>query len=327
MSSRLPAWCRDVVVLGPDAPFPIDRPFTTAYAGSLGVGPSLRRQLVELGLLGPVLRGVLVANHTPDSLRLRVGAVRLVVPDHAVAVDRLAAWIHGVDVLPRTAIHEMPSLDVFSRAGSRVRRGSIRSGVRELTTRDICVVDGLQVSTPLRTACDLGRLLWRYDALAAIDGFLRHGVDPGELRAETERFKGHRGVVQLRGLVPLGDPGAESPPESALRLHWHEAGLPWPKTQIWVYDGDVPRYRIDLGHEQTRYGAEYFGEEFHDEDVREHDEERLAWLEGERDWAMDVFLKHHVYGLDPAALRLRQGFERARRQLGLRATTYIDLAR
>lgn len=327
MSSRLPSWCRDVALLGPDSPVPVDRPFTAAYAGSVGVGPTLRRRLVEVGLLRPVLRGVLVATQVPDSLRLRVSAVRLVVPEHAVAVDRLAAWIHGVDALPRNAIHQMPSLDVFSRAGSRIRRDSIRSGVRDLASRDVCVIEGLQVTTRLRTACDLGRLLWRYDALGAIDGFLRLGVERTELVSESERFKGHRGVVQLRRLAPLGDPGAESQPESALRLHWHEAELPWPETQIWVHDGDVPRYRIDLGHERTRYGAEYFGEEWHDEDRREHDAGRLQWLEGARDWVMDVFSKHDVYGQDPAAMRLRQGFERARRVLGLRATTYVDLGR
>lgn len=326
MSSRLPHWCRDVAFLDHHSPIPIDRPFTTAYAGSVGVGPTLRRRLVASGLLRPVLRGVLVATQVPDSLLLRVGAVRLVVPDHAVAVDRLAAWIHGVDALPRSAIHQMPSLDVFSLAASRMRRAGIRSGIRDLARRDVCVIDGMQVTSPLRTACDLGRLLWRYDALGAIDGFLRIGVEQAELVSEAERFKGHRGVVQLRRLAPLGDPRAESQPESALRLHWHEAGLPPPDAQIWVYDGDVPRYRIDLGHETTRYGVEYFGEEWHGEDRREHDDGRVQWLE-ERDWVIDVFLKHHVYGLDPAGVRLRRGFERARRSLGLRATTYIDLGR
>lgn len=327
MVNRLPAWCRDAILLGEDAPIPIDRPFTASYAASAGVSPRLRRHLIEAGLLRPVLRGVLVATQVPDSLRLRVSAVRLVVPDHVVAVDRLAAWVHGVDALPRSAIHEMPSLDVFSRAGSRMRRDTLRSGVRDLTARDVCVIDGLQVTSPLRTACDLGRLLWRYDALGAIDGFLRLGVDRDELLREVDRFKGFRGVVQLRGLVPLGDDGAESQPESALRLHWHEAGLPWPETQIWVDDGDVPRFRIDLGHEAVRYGVEYFGEEWHDEEQREHDDTRIRWLEDDRGWVMDVFRKHHVYGQELLALQLRQGFERARRQLGLRRTTYIDLGR
>ena len=137
------------------------------------------------------------------------------------------------------------------------------------------------MTTALRTACDLGRMLWRFDALAAIDGFLRAGVDHDELFDEIDRFKGFRGVVQLRRLAAIADKGAESGPESALRLHWHEASIPaWPQTQIWVPGDDgTPRFRIDIGDPEVRFGAEYYGEEFHDEDAEEHDQDRIGWLE------------------------------------------------
>lgn len=305
----MPPWCRDVDVLGSDAPIPCDRPFSAAEASRLGVDESLRRRLVQRGLLRPVLRGVFVASSVSDSLRLRVAALQLVVPEHAVVVDRTAAWLHGVDALPRSAIHRMPSLDVFSKQGNRMRRPGVASGIRELTTRDVEMVGGLAVTTPLRTACDLGRLLWRFDALGAIDGFLRLGLDHGLLLGELDRFAGYRGVRQLRTLAPIGDPGAESPPESALRLHWYDADLPPPETQIWVDDDDGrPRFRIDVGDRSARYGAEYFGEEFHDEDQQDADDERLTWLEKHRDWHMDVFTKDDVYGRELAASgRLRRG--------------------
>lgn len=321
----MPAWCRDVGTLGPDAPIPVDRPFAARDATTLGVGESLRRRLVERGLLRPVLRGVFVAAGVPDSLRLRVAALELVVPEHAVVVDRTAAWLHGVDALPRTAIHRMPSLDVFSRAGNRLRRPEVASGCRELMARDLDHLGGLTVTTPLRTACDLGRLLWRFDALAAIDGFLRIGVPHGLLLSEVERFKGYRGIRQLRTLSPLGDPGAESAPESALRLHWYDAELPRPETQIWVDDdAGAGRFRIDLGSRAAGYGAEYFGEAFHAADQREHDEARLAWLREERGWHMDVFTRVDVYGAELRACeRLRRGHAAA----AARAPTYVDLAR
>lgn len=305
----MPPWCRDAVVLGPDAPIPCDRPFSAVEASRLGVGESLRRRLVQRGLLRPVLRGVFVASSVPDSLRLRVAALGLVVPEHAVVVDRTAAWLHGVDALPRSAIHRMPSLDVFSRQGSRMRRPGVASGIRELTARDVQNVGGLAVTTQLRTACDLGRLLWRFDALGAIDGFLRLGLDHGLLLSEVERFAGCRGVRQLRTLAPIGDPGAESQPESALRLHWYDADLPPPETQIWVDDDDGrPKFRIDVGDRSARYGAEYFGEDFHGEDQQDADEWRLTWLEERRDWHMDVFTKDDVYGHELAASgRLRRG--------------------
>jgi hypothetical protein len=135
-------------------------------------------------------------------------------------------------------------------------------------------------------------------------------------------------VLQLRRLVPIIDPLAESMPESALRLHWHEADLPWPEAQIWVYDDDGrPVFRIDIGHRDVRYGAEYFGAEFHGDDERLADQERLAWL-GRRDWIMEVFDKSQVYGMDPHPEEtLRAGFARARASVGLGASTHIDLNR
>ena len=79
------------MLLDPSAPIPIDRPFTASDADSAGVDASLRHKLVALGLLRPLVRGVFVASQVPDSFRLRVSAVTLVAPPHAVVVDRTAA--------------------------------------------------------------------------------------------------------------------------------------------------------------------------------------------------------------------------------------------
>lgn len=325
---QVPTWA-DAALLGEDAPIPIDRPFTTATAVQAGVSKKLLADLVACGLVRRMLHSVCVATQVPDSLRLRVSALKLVVPAHAVVVDRTAAWLHGVDALQRSAIYEMPALEVFSQSGSRMRRDGIASGTRDLLPRDIVEIDGLLATTMLRTACDVGRRLWRYDAIGALDGMLRAGVERAELIAEVDRFKGFRGVIQLRELAPLADKRAESQPEGALRLHWIEADLPSPEPQVWVHDDDgTPRYRIDIGHRETRYGAEYFGEEFHDETAREADEDRLEWLRKQRAWEMDVFDKDAVYGRTPDPyVTLQQGFARARGQLGLRAAVTIDLGR
>lgn len=325
----MPAWARDAVVLGGDSPIPTDRPFTARESDGLGVGGSLRRRLVSAGLLRPVLRGVFVADQVEDSLRLRVAAVKLVVPEHAVVVDRTAAWVHGVDALARSAIYEMPELDVFSGNGSRMRRPGVASGIRDFSKDDVMEIDGLRLTSKLRTACDLGRLLWRFDALAAIDGFLRAGLDHGELCSEVARFKGFRGVLQLRQLIPLGDPGAESPPESALRLHWYDADIGKPETQVWVYDDDGHRkYRIDVASPDVLYGAEYFGQQFHGESDEVADAARIDWLGTHREWFIDVFKREDVYGRELAASdRLRRGFMLAEAAQRLRRTTYIDLSR
>lgn len=140
------------------------------------------------------------------------------------------------------------------------------------------------------------------------------------LVAEIARFRGYRGVIQLRALVPLGDPRSESVGESALRLHWHEAGLPRPELQHWVYsDEGLAIYRLDLALPELRYGAEYDGEQFHSSrDDREHDAERRLWLANERDWKIDPFTKVEVYGRHESPVpQLQAGFVQARRRVQL----------
>jgi hypothetical protein len=309
----------DVALLDERCPLPLDAPFTTAQAEALGISRHLLSRLCQLSLIRPLVRGTYVAAQVVDTIELRASALQLVVPDTAVVTDRTAAWLHGVDILPRSAAHEPPPVQMFASNGSRVRRPGVASGVRTLPDSDVMTVDGVVVTTPLRTALDLGRLLWRFDALAALDGFLRLGVPRDDVLRSIERFKGERGVVQLRVLAPLADGRAESPAESVLRLHWYDAGLPRPELQWWVYDDDgVAIYRVDLALPDCRYGAEYNGEAFHTEEDRPYDEDRLGWLSTQRWWVIDVFTKEDVYprSADPAS-RLTAGVRLARSRMGL----------
>ena len=109
--------------------------------------------------------------------------------------------------------------------------------------------------------------------------------------SEINRFKGYRGVRQLRALAPLGDARAESPGESALRLHWYDAGLPKPELQVWIHsDTGSPIYRLDIADPEVRYSAEYDGEEVHTSaHDREYDESRRLWIEDHRAWTIDPF--------------------------------------
>ena len=295
-------------LLGACCPLPLDAPFTTAQANSSGVSRRVLGELRAAGLVRSVLRGVHLAAQTPDDLRTRAQALALVVPTEAVVCDRTAAWLHGVDILPRSAVHEPPPVQVAHTDDTRVRRPGVDGLRRGLRSRDVASVHGVRVTTPLRTGLDLGRLLWRYDALAALDGFLRLGVDHDQLLAEVERFRGYRGVRQLRTLAPLADSRSESVAESAVRLSWIDAGLPRPQLQIWVDDdAGVPRYRVDLGLEEIRFGVEYDGEEFHTTRAdRRHDERRRAWLRDERGWTIVVLTQADVYGPHRRPIELLQ---------------------
>lgn len=309
-----PAWLApETVLLDDRCPLPLDRPFTRAQAAAWGVGPTLLRLAARRHLVRELVRGTYAVAQLRDTIELRTAALGLVVSDQAVITDRTAAWLHDIDVLPRRAAHEPVPLDVFGAEGSRVRRPGVASGVRWLRSDEVVELGGVLLTSRTRTALDLGRMLPRYDAIGALDAFLGAGVPRHELEWGVHRFKGHRGVLQLRELVPLADPRAESMPESALRLHGHDGGLPPLTPQVWVED----RRRVDLGIPEIRYAAEYLGEAFHTrDDQREADEERTAWLV-ERWWVVDMFCKDDVYGphADPAGV-MRGGVRRAREQLG-----------
>lgn len=295
-------------LLGSGWPLPLHLPFTVAQARAAGVTRRTFERLLKAGLLRCELRGVYAAIQAPNDPMMRANALGLVLPPDAVVVDRTAAWVHGVDALRRSALHEPPPLDVIHVTDTRMDRPEVDGHRRGLLGNDITMVHGIPVTTPLRTALDCGRLLWRYDALAVIDGFLRLGVPHELMTAELSRFRGFRGVIQARYLVSIGDHRAESGPESALRLHWYDAGLGRPEVQWWVYtDSGVSLFRIDIADPVAHYGAEYDGEEFHTSDAdTKHDEERRAWLENNRGWKIDPFRKEPVFtnpGAVPGLLR------------------------
>lgn len=301
-------------------PLPPDRPFTSAQARMWGVSRRTFETMVRSGLIRRVLREVYAVAQAPNDTMMRAAALDLVIPPAAVVTDRTAAWLYGVDILPRSAVRVAPPLNVVHTTDTRMRRPECDGRRRGLLPTDITTVHGIRVTTELRTALDLGRLLWRFDALAAIDGFLRIGVPQDLLISEIARFKGYRGVRQLRALAPLGDARSESVGESGLRLHWHDAGLPWPELQFWIYDDDgTPIFRLDIADPDARYAAEYDGEEFHsDDEDQERDRERREWIRQHRAWAIDPFTKDDVYrtGAYPIA-DLVAGHQAARRTLAL----------
>lgn len=190
----------------------LSTPFTTPTARAAGLESRHLLRLVDLGLLCRPLRGVYHGAHLEDSLDLRVECVRLVVPEDAVVTDRTAGWLHGSAMALAPNDHlAVPVVSVFQGPGKRLRNDVTVSGERRLADRDVVEIHGVRVTTPLRTACDLGRLLRRDGAFAALDAMARLGrFTLDELVAEVERFRGYRGVRQLRAFAPLTDPGAES---------------------------------------------------------------------------------------------------------------------
>lgn len=297
---------------------PTDRPFLASTFTGLGLTGRELRVAESEGMVRRLFRGVYVHSDVPDTVEMRAAALSLVVPTSAVVVDRTAAWLHGVDVMPRD-LGADPPIQMYQRDGTRIRRPGVDGGLRQLSSLDVTIVRGLSVTAPLRTALDLGRRLWRFDALGVLDQFARLGVSTDHMVAELPRFRGHRGVVQLRNLVPLVDARAESMAESALRLHWYDAGLPRPEVQWRLTRDGIEIFRLDLALPDEGYAAEYDGRAFHgDEWQSEADVARRALISREWRFDTDVFTSDDVYSPsgDPLA-RLVTGRRRARTRRGL----------
>lgn len=104
-------------------------------------------------------------------------------------------------------------------SGGRMPHGGIVIHRGTLLADESCLVGGIPVTAPARTAFDLGRrkgltaAAIRLDALANVTG-----LTPEAVGALAERHPGARGLVQLRRVIELMDGGAESPQESRTRL-------------------------------------------------------------------------------------------------------------
>jgi hypothetical protein len=122
-------------------------------------------------------------------------------------------------------------------------------------------IDGMWVTTPARTAFDLGRRgtpdtrVARLDALGNATGLTADAV----LKV-ARRHLGSPGIRRLPATLDLYDRGAESPRETWLRLLLIRAGFPRPSTQIPLLGpSGRPKYYLDMGWEELMLAVEYDG--------------------------------------------------------------------
>ena len=130
--------------------------------------------------------------------------------------------------------------------------------------------EGIRISTPARTWLDLCRLLPMEYVVAMGDQLVRRPHDGLELRTEPwatveglrEMLRRHpkmQGIVKARAAVELIRVGADSAPETFLRLALGDAGLPEPGLQVQIVPGDPYSPAADLGYRQQRIAIQYDG--------------------------------------------------------------------
>jgi hypothetical protein len=152
----------------------------------------------------------------------------------------------------------------------------------ELLDDETRLFTGIPVTTPARTAFDLGRRRGRDEAVMRLDALAQATfVTATDVSLLLQSHPGVRGLVQLCDVLELMDGGAESPQETRTRLVLVDAGLPKPQTQIVVPGdfGERRHARIDMGYKEFKVGVEYEGaQHWTDPRVRANDIDRYAEL-------------------------------------------------
>jgi hypothetical protein len=285
--------------LGDSFPLPATEPFTLAQARASGISRRDLRRLAYEGLIRRPIQSVYVATELGDALMLRAKCLRLVVPPDAVIVDRHAGWLHGANMMLRPNEHlALRPVSMFLPAGrGRLRNTLADSGERTFLPEDLMQVGGLRVTTPIRTAWDLGRVRWADDAISALDAMFRL-----ELFSHEEfldgflRFRGMRWVTTLRAMGPLADGRSESPGESVLRLRCIENGLSTMVCQVEVWRDGLLIARLDLADEDLQLAVEYDGAEWHSSPTQQAHDRTRREAAGEEGWLVKPFRKEHVFG-------------------------------
>jgi uncharacterized protein DUF559 len=152
----------------------------------------------------------------------------------------------------------------------------------DLAADEVCPVRGMRVTTPARTAFDIGRRGPADQAIPILDALLNAtNVKPADVVALAAGHPGARGVRHLRAALELVDGGAESPQETRVRLTLVGAGLPKPETQIGFFDQYGHAFiRVDMGWREWKVAVEYDGiQHWSDRYQRSWDIDRIAQLE------------------------------------------------
>jgi len=228
----------------------------------------------------PILPNIYLDRRIEPSLHQRVVAAQLWSRGEAVVSGLAASALHGAKWIDDDSPVELI-------CGKTRSPGGVITRNELVLDNEIQQLNGFVVTTPERTAFDLGRRGKLDDAIARLDALAR----ATQLKvAAVEDIAAHhrhtRGLRQLEAALDLVDAGAESPKETWLRLLVIRDGYPRPQTQIPVLSPDGRRrYYLDMGWPELMLALEYEGdhhrttrERFAYEIMRADDIRDVGWL-------------------------------------------------
>jgi hypothetical protein len=261
--------------VGQSAVMTSDVPFLGSEAVASG---ALRRHQLR-SRFRAVLPDVYVPRDAQLNLRQRAVAAWLWSHRQGVIAGLTASAWHG----SKWVDDHLPVELIWSNA--RPPRG-VRTHDIRLPPNEYGIIAGLPVTTPQRSAFDIGRRKPIGTAIAHLDALMRAtGVNADEVSDIADQHRGARGLRQLETALDLADAGSQSPKETWLRLLLIEAGFPRPTTQIPVTALDGTVYYLDMGWEDLMVAAEYDGEHHrldawhYKKDVRRREAiDRRGWI-------------------------------------------------
>jgi len=223
-----------------------------------------------------VFPNVYLPNDVEPSLEMRIWAAWLWSGRTATIVGAAAAALHGSKWIADDVPIELNHANTHPPRGVLTRRDRLLEGETQ-------TIDGRTVTTPERTAFDIGRRGAVHSAVARLDALARAtGFKVDDVLRIAKRHPRSPGLRRLEAALELVDPGAASPRESYLRLLLIDADFPRPQTQIPVLGRDgMPVAYLDLGWEACMVAVEYDGDQ-HRTDRRQYvkDIQRIEMLEG-----------------------------------------------
>jgi len=289
--------------------------FSLEQARKAGVDPSTLDKRVERGALARVQPTVFAFPGTPPTWQREVTALALSVPGLAAASHKTAAFIWGMSSF------QPDQAEIVTVRHRRVRRKHPQiHESKDLKPADVEVIDGIPVTTAVRTVVDVGA--------SASQRYVEHCLDTGlrldlftlnDVRLFIKRVarSGRNGIGRVRPLVEermRWNAASESALEDRFWRLIIDSALPAPAPQYRVYDGEIIVSRADFAYPERRILIELDGEHYHqDRATFQKDREKqnrlhtLGWTVYRFTWRQVIDTPEAVVAILTSALTRTSG--------------------
>lgn len=266
-------------------------PFTVAEADRLGVS----RKRIYNARFTSSSQGIRVrAKGQPFTAELLRAYTSIT--EHSFASHQTAGFVWGF--FHYSCEGEQEVFHISRPAGSPTpRRTNVRGHSTLLPAEEVTEYDGVRLTTRARTWLDLAERLSVDELVVIADQLIRYPRKEFEGRSEPyctkndlqrviDQHPRKRGVRKAREALDLARVGADSPPETRLRLALVYAGLPEPAVNVPIVDENgIKRHQPDLSYPEYRISVQYDGGGHAEEDQVDRDISRaeqtiaIGWTE------------------------------------------------